>query len=120
MYAIRSYYGSGKTTLGMALLRLQSSAGQMNYVEIGELSGHLHDMAAAVLERETFLRASEERYRSVVTNLGEGLIVIAPDGLVVECNASAERILGRSRQDLVGAQISNDLGCFYREDGSLV
>ncbi len=93
---------------------------QMNYVEIGELSGHLHDMAAAVLERETFLRASEERYRSVVTNLGEGLIVIAPDGLVVECNASAERILGRSRQDLVGAQISNDLGCFYREDGSLV
>lgn len=91
-----------------------------NYVEIEELYGHLHDMAAAVTERETFLRASEERYRSVVANLGEGLILIAPGGVVEDCNASAERILGRSRQELVGRQVRSDFDRIYREDGSPV
>ena len=91
-----------------------------NYVEIEELYGHLHDMAAAVLERETFLKAGEERYRSVVANLGEGLMIIAPGGVVEDCNPSAERILGRSRRDLVGRQLRSDFDSIYREDGSPV
>ncbi|GEM_PF-638141 len=90
------------------------------YREIAELARHLHDMAGTVLERESFLRASEERYRSVVVNLGEGLLVVQLDGKIVDCNPSAERILGRARQDLLNQPIFGDLARIYREDGSQV
>lgn len=42
---------------------------------------------------ETSLEQSEERYRSVVTNLTEGIMVIAPGGRILTCNPSAKRIL---------------------------
>jgi len=90
------------------------------YAEIDDLARHLHEMSAAVLERETFLAASEERYRSVVTNLGEGLVTINNKGLVTDCNPSAERILGRSRKALINQSIFGDFGKIYREDGALI
>ena len=42
---------------------------------------------------EQSLEESEERYRSVVTNLSEGIMVIAPNGQIVTSNPSALRIL---------------------------
>lgn len=42
---------------------------------------------------EQSLEESEERYRSVVTNLTEGIMVIAPGGQILTCNPSAQRIL---------------------------
>jgi PAS domain S-box-containing protein len=46
------------------------------------------------------LQASEERYRSVVTALTEGLLVRGPDGKIIAANASAERILGLTQGQL--------------------
>ncbi|MFZ6654157.1 EAL domain-containing protein [Undibacterium sp. TJN19] len=42
---------------------------------------------------EQSLEESEERYRSVVTNLSEGIMVIGPAGQILTCNPSAQRIL---------------------------
>jgi PAS domain-containing protein len=42
---------------------------------------------------EQTLEESEERYRSVVTNLSEGIMVIAPGGQILTSNPSALRIL---------------------------
>ena len=42
---------------------------------------------------EQSLEESEERYRSVVTNLSEGIMVIAPGGQIITSNPSALRIL---------------------------
>ncbi|MFZ6676657.1 EAL domain-containing protein [Undibacterium sp. Tian12W] len=42
---------------------------------------------------EQSLEESEERYRSVVTNLSEGIMVIGPSGQILTCNPSAQRIL---------------------------
>ncbi|MFZ6725317.1 EAL domain-containing protein [Undibacterium sp. MH2W] len=42
---------------------------------------------------EQSLEESEERYRSVVTNLSEGIMVISPGGQIVTSNPSALRIL---------------------------
>ncbi|MGC4067668.1 MAG: CHASE domain-containing protein [Polyangiaceae bacterium] len=59
----------------------------------------LHDVT---LRRkfEAELRESEERYRSILSNLQEGLIVQDGQRSVVECNGSAERILGLSYEQL--------------------
>ena len=42
---------------------------------------------------EQSLEESEARYRSVVTNLSEGIMMIAPGGYILTCNPSAQRIL---------------------------
>jgi PAS domain S-box-containing protein len=67
---------------------------------------------------ESGLRASEERYRAVVEGLGEGVFVVEASGHVVEANAAAERILGVTRQELVGPHITEMPWRTVREDGS--
>lgn len=51
---------------------------------------------------ERSLLESEERYRSVVTCLTEGIVVQSRDGKVLTCNPSAERILRIKPGGLVG------------------
>jgi PAS domain S-box-containing protein len=51
------------------------------------------------------LRREEERYRSLIATLSEGIVVVDVDGRLVTCNASAERILGLGR-----AQIHDPIG----------
>ena len=51
---------------------------------------------------ELALVESEERYRSVLAGLAEGVMLIAPDGGCLAANDSAERILGLTRDELMG------------------
>ena len=49
---------------------------------------------------EQGLRDSEERYRSVIAALDEGIILVDPEGNVLATNASCERILARPAADM--------------------
>ncbi len=51
---------------------------------------------------EHALRASEERYRTVVELLAEGVLVVGSDGTILASNPSADRILGFTSRDLSG------------------
>ncbi|NJK53928.1 MAG: PAS domain S-box protein [Leptolyngbyaceae cyanobacterium SU_3_3] len=51
------------------------------------------------------MRVSEERYRSVVSAMHEGVMVLSADGTIQTCNASAERILERSSKELLQHRI---------------
>ncbi len=51
---------------------------------------------------EQALRASEERYRTLVNSLVEGIVVRDREGIAVACNASAARILGVPEESLIG------------------
>lgn len=54
------------------------------------------DLIALAIDKknmEQSLEQSEERYRSVVTNLTEGIMVLGPMGKILTCNPSAQRIL---------------------------
>ena len=48
------------------------------------------------------LTDSEERYRSIVTAMSEGIILQDGSGRILECNASAERIFGITRDQMIG------------------
>ncbi len=54
---------------------------------------HLVGVAVHKDRVERSLEESEERYRSVVTTLAEGIVMQARDGRLLTCNPSAERIL---------------------------
>jgi hypothetical protein len=67
---------------------------------------------------ELLLRESEERYRSVVAAMAEGIVLQQATGKITAWNQSAERILGLTTAQLLG-QTSIDLERrTIREDGS--
>jgi PAS domain S-box-containing protein len=51
---------------------------------------------------ERALQRSEERLRTVVTSMAEGLVMQDASGAIVTCNPAAERILGLSRDQMEG------------------
>jgi PAS domain S-box-containing protein len=79
------------------------------------------NQAAAVLQRqqdEEALRESEERYRSVITAMQEGVVLLGADGYIRACNASAERILGLSAEEIRGRTTFDPRWQAIHEDGS--
>jgi PAS domain S-box-containing protein len=79
------------------------------------------NQAAAVLQRERdeeALRESEERYRSVITAMQEGIVLLGADGCIRACNASAERILGLSAGEMMGRTLLDSRWLVIHEDGS--
>ena len=69
---------------------------------------------------EEALRDSEERYRSIVTAMSEGIVMQDATGRIVACNASAERILGLTRDQMMGLTSLDPRWQATYEDGSPV
>jgi PAS domain S-box-containing protein len=67
---------------------------------------------------EETLRKSEERYRSVVAAMQDGILVLDADGSIRACNASAERILGLSADQILRRTALDPNWRAIHEDGS--
>jgi PAS domain S-box-containing protein len=79
------------------------------------------NQAATAFQRERdeeALRESEERYRSVITAMQEGVVLLSADGRIQACNASAERILGLSADEIMGRTTFDPRLQAVQEDGS--
>ena len=63
-----------------------------------QLAGEIEERRQA----EEGLRRSEERYRSVVSAMSEGIVLQNADGAIEACNASAEAIMGLMRDQMMG------------------
>lgn len=64
------------------------------------------------------LQDSEERYRSVVAALSEGVAVVRADGTLLTCNASAAKIVGLQSWQIVGRSLADMTLTFIQNDGS--
>lgn len=70
------------------------------------------------LAAERRARENEDRYRGVVAALAEGVVILDRAGRVIDCNRSAERILGMPREQLL-QRASDDPGWqTVHEDGT--
>jgi PAS domain S-box-containing protein len=65
------------------------------------LEGVLRDVSVRVRTEEA-LREGEGRMRAVISALAEGVLFYDAEGRIADCNASAERLLGRPRDRLLG------------------
>lgn len=68
------------------------------------------------IQRE--LRSSEERHRSVVEQLEEGVVLLDGDLDILTANAAAQRIFGRPATELVGRSWLDSAWGAVRDDGS--
>ena len=67
---------------------------------------------------EVALRESEERYRSVIAAMQDGIVLLNADGTIYACNAAAERILGLSADQIRGRTPYDPRWRAIHEDGS--
>src|SRR6202166_2858152 len=92
------------------------------FVKAGAIADASHSLDPAdVLQRsaafEKALRASEERFRSAMTNMAEGLVMLDAQGRVTYMNPAAETLFGWSSTELVGQDI-HEKTHYQRPDGS--
>ncbi len=64
------------------------------------------------------LRDSEELYRTLLTSLVEGVVVIDKKGMILSANPGAERILGYKAEQIVGRSAFEPHWGVLREDGT--
>jgi serine/threonine-protein kinase len=88
-----------------------------------EIAGQqlIYCVARDITERkraEEALRESEERYRSVVAAMQDGIVLFDTDASIRACNGSAERILGMSAEQMVGLTPLDPRWGAICEDGS--
>jgi PAS domain S-box-containing protein len=67
-------------------------------VELHKMNSELEQWVA---EKTEELRASEERYRTLVENAGESIFVLAGNGDIVFANEQAARLTGHAKYDLL-------------------
>jgi PAS domain S-box-containing protein len=67
---------------------------------------------------EDAVRESEYRYRTLVDSMAEGVVLVNSNRAVAAANAAAERILGRSREKLLGCLADDPFPDTVREDGT--
>jgi diguanylate cyclase (GGDEF)-like protein/PAS domain S-box-containing protein len=79
--------------------------------------GSVTDVTGQV-ESATRLSESEQRYRSVVASMAEGVVLTDPAGRIVTVNDAACRLLGYAHEDLVGEDTEAPRWPALRDDGS--
>ncbi|MEO8133462.1 MAG: EAL domain-containing protein [Betaproteobacteria bacterium] len=111
-----------RRTIGV--LTVQSYTGLVRYTARDQaLLQFVSDQVATAIERkqaEQALHAGEERYRSVIAAMAEGIVVRDRDACVVDCNASAERTLGESLAQMKARGATQPERTLYREDGAAI
>jgi PAS domain S-box-containing protein len=54
---------------------------------------------------EEALKASEAKYRSLVEQSSEGIVLLDPQGTIVECNGLLERMVGLGKEAILGRKV---------------
>jgi PAS domain S-box-containing protein len=70
-------------------------------------------------QAEEALRQSEERYLSVIAAMQDGIVLLDAGGAIRACNASAERILGLSADQMMARTALDPRWQAIQEDGSV-
>jgi PAS domain S-box-containing protein len=69
-------------------------------------------------QAEMALRDSEDRYRSVIAAMQDGILILDAEAGILACNAAAERILGLSADQMRGRMPQDPRWRAIHEDGS--
>jgi PAS domain S-box-containing protein len=88
--------------------------------EVRQVAEAFNRMSQAVQAQVQALRDSEQRLRSVMAVLSEGLLVQDSQGRVIDCNEAAARTLGMSREEVLRSTANQPRAQLLRPDGAVM
>ena len=100
-------------TVDLTVRRLAGGGGDAGYVLSAVDVTAQRALARAVVD-------GQERYRSVIDALAEGVVIQGSDGRMLECNPAAERILGMTADEMLGRASVEARWRAVRADGSAI
>ncbi|HEX6215251.1 MAG TPA: PAS domain S-box protein, partial [Vicinamibacterales bacterium] len=111
--------GQGREVMGRradgSTFPLHLSVGEMMVDGERKFTGMLHDVSARVtLEQQ--LRASEEKWRSIIHSAVDGIIVINARGEIEAFNPAATRLFGYAESEVVGRNVNMLMPSPYHEE----
>jgi diguanylate cyclase (GGDEF)-like protein/PAS domain S-box-containing protein len=92
-----------------ALYYRQPRGGGESDIELVELATHLAGIAIERGRSEEAARESEERYRDLFENANEPIGTVTMDEQITEVNRAFERVLGYTRDELIGTNLADYL-----------
>jgi PAS domain S-box-containing protein len=103
-----------RTMSSIASGRLDARADASSRDEFGALGAAFNSMVEQWTSASTELRRSEERFRSLVENLSEGVTIVDAHETILYSNRAADEIFGELEHGLVGCRLTD-----YLENGQL-
>ena len=109
--------GAGLRALTFAAARIRRGesgvrAGVTSDDEVGVLGAAFDSMASSIEEQAAALREAADaearlrnRLERVVAGMGEALVATGPGGSITECNPAAERLLGVTKEQVLGERV---------------
>lgn len=89
----------------------------------GSLTNTIEQLQQEIAERQqaqALQQESEERYRSLIAAMAEGIILQDLNGIIRTCNTAAERILGVSADQLLGRTLLESHWLIITEEGEAI
>lgn len=83
-----------------------------------ELRKSQETLEEKVREQTAELRASGEKYQSLIRKVGTAIVLHDGQGRILDSNPSAQQLLGLSAEQLLGKSLIDPYWHFLREDGS--
>jgi PAS domain S-box-containing protein len=84
---------------------------------IESIDGIIEDVTERKAAEEA-LRTSEETYRALFEQSNDAVFLFRPDGRTLEANRKAESMLGRPKEEIVGAHFLDQIALSEREDAT--
>ncbi len=111
-FRIRRYSDKAERTIQASEMVVKSEVG-----EPLRMVGVNRDVTE-LRQNEAILRSSEERLSNIYGAMADGLILQDANARILECNPAAERILGLSRDQIMGRTSLDPIWHTVRSDGS--
>ena len=88
--------------------------------EAAAMAEEFNAMLDSLDERDAELRASEEKFRSLIHKVPAAIVLHDVQGNILDSNHFAQELLGLSADQLVGRKLIDPGWLFLREDGSVL
>ena len=108
-YVSRPISKINRTAVALSKGKLDARTEVVSGDEIGTLAAAFNSMAQRLAERETALRASEEKLRSVIEDLPIFLCRFLPNGEIIFANEAYCTYLGKTTEEVIGSSFLDQM-----------
>lgn len=94
----------GKSLIGTAIIVQGAGQPKLN-LEVCKTLAHFSAVAIQRKTTESELHESETKFRTLIENLSDGILLVDEQGFIIEWNPSHEALIGLKREEVIGKPI---------------